>query len=82
MSESMAIIVRGSNNKLMLEVKDSLSQGSLQLLTHTRSGHFQGTRMCITGSTSSKKFPMLIAIFHHRNVSTSVKTPTYKSISD
>jgi F-box and WD-40 domain protein CDC4 len=40
MSESMAIIVRSSTNKLMLEVKDSLSHRQLQLLTHTRSGHF------------------------------------------
>jgi F-box and WD-40 domain protein CDC4 len=40
MSESMAVIVRSNSNKLMLEVKDSLSRRPSQLLTYTRSGHF------------------------------------------
>jgi F-box and WD-40 domain protein CDC4 len=40
MSESMAVIVRSSSDKLLLEVRDVLSRRPLPLLTHTRSGHF------------------------------------------
>ena len=39
-SESMAVIVRSSSDKLLLEVKDPLSVEPLHLLTYTRSGHF------------------------------------------
>jgi F-box and WD-40 domain protein CDC4 len=40
MSESMAVIVRSSNEKVLLEVRDPFSPRPSQLLIHARSGHF------------------------------------------
>jgi hypothetical protein len=76
MSESMAVIVRSSSNKLMLEVKDPLWRRPLQLLTYTRSGHFQ---TMISQDRATKvvlmRIMMMVIVLHvmifHQNVNAS-----------
>jgi WD40 repeat protein len=79
MSESMAIIVRSNSNKLMLEVKDSLSHRPLQLLTHTRSGHFhamisqdRATKVALLRVALMR---IMIMVLHEMDFSARMSTP-------
>jgi WD40 repeat protein len=87
MSESMAIVVRSSSNKLMLEVKEYLSHRPLQLLTNTRSGHFnarisqdRATKVALPRvalmRTERMRTRIMIMVLHEIDFPTRMSTPS------
>jgi hypothetical protein len=85
-SEPMAVTVRSSSNKLLLEVRDVLSHRPLQFLTHTGSCYFQpmisqdrATRVALLMvalmGMALMRIMMMAIIVHEIGLSTRMSTP-------